>query len=100
LPTFETIPQEQAELDTDTGVRAQRVKEYLGYIGQVGQGQAGKLTPDEGETATALKRRLDAAAETAGVELVVKRVGDAVYFWRGSRRPGRPRRRGGVASSS
>jgi hypothetical protein len=100
LPTFETIRQTQAELETATGVRAQRAKEYLSYIEQVGTGQAGKLTPDEGETPTALRRRLGAAADTAGVELVVKRAGDDVYFWRQSRRAGRPRRRSGSASSS
>jgi len=100
LLTFELIPQEQADLETATGVRVQRAKEYRGYIEQVGTGQAGKRTPDEGETATALRRRLGAAAGTDGVELVVKRAGDVVYFWRGSRRPGRSRRRGGFASSN
>jgi hypothetical protein len=99
LPTFQAIPQKEAELETATGVRAQRMKEYLGYLDQAAKGQAGRLTPDQGETATAVTRRLRAAAETAGVELVVKREGDVVYFWRQSRKPGRPRRRGGSASS-
>ena len=99
MPTFQTISQQEAELETAMGVRAQRMKEYLGYLDQAGNGQAGMLMPEGDETPTAVTRRLRAAAETAGVRLVVKRAGDAVYFWRQSRGSGWPRRRGGFASS-
>ena len=56
--------------------------EYVGYINQIGRTKAGKLTPSEGETTQALRRRLGAAAKHTGKELIVKRNGSEIYFWR------------------
>ena len=57
------------------------MRQYIDYINQLEPGQAGKLTPDEGETTAAIRRRLGAAAELLGKSLVVNRQGDAVFFW-------------------
>ena len=47
----------------------------MDYIGQLETGQAGKLTLDAGETTTAIRRRLGAAAELLSKKLEVKRQG-------------------------
>ena len=59
-----------------------RLQQYEAYIKKVTPGETGRLTPGEGETPAALRRRLGAAAKALGVQLTVKRVGDRVYFWR------------------
>ncbi len=51
------------------------------YINQLESGQAGRITPDEGETTAVIRRRLGAAAELLGKSLVMNRLGDVVYFW-------------------
>ena len=93
MPEFELLSQSEAEMRSVRGKRAQFAKEYLGYIGQVSKGQAGKLTPGEGETTAAVRRRLGAAAKLAGEELEIRRTGDDIYFWHRARGPGRPRKR-------
>ena len=93
MPKFEVVPAATAQIEAATGKRAERLREYLGYIEQVGEGQAGKLEPVEGETPTAVRRRLTVAANAAGKELVVRRIGDEVYFWEAPRKRGRPRGR-------
>lgn len=88
MPKFELLPQSEAEMKSARGKRAETAKEYLGYIGQVSKGQVGKLTPGEGETTAALRRRLGAAAKLAGEELVIRRTGDDIYFWHRAGGPG------------
>ncbi len=91
MPTFDQVPMLDAELHTGTGKRAAIAKEYMGYINQLQEGQAGRLQPLEGETVTAVKRRLGTAAKLIGKELTIKRTEDSVYFWLGA--PPRRRRR-------
>ena len=88
-------------MQSATGKRAQITREYLDYIGRLGRGQAGKLEVTQGEGIRAVRRRLGGAAKLSGKEMVIKRSGDAVYFWvRGEsegaapapRRRGRPRK--------
>ncbi len=76
VPTTE-VPQRKVA-SREAAVRA----EYVGYIDKIGRTHAGKLTPSEGETTQALRRRLGAAAKHTGKELVVKRNGQDIYFWR------------------
>ena len=94
---FEMLPIDEALVKAATGKRAELLREYLGYIEQVGEGQAGRLETEEGETPTAVRRRLTAATKVAGKELVVKRAGDTVYFWQGKSEPRRLARRTGQA---
>lgn len=94
LPKLDILPLEEAQLDSATGKRAQIVREYVGYIEQVPTGQAGKLSPSNGETLSAIRRRLGAAAKQLGKSLTIKRTDDNVYFWvanaEAPRRRGRP----------
>ena len=95
MPTFELVPIEDATKKTNPSKRARVLEEYVGYIGQLTGGQAGKLQPCEGETPTAVKRRVGAAAKLAGKDLVIRRAGNDVYFWEregAKRRRGRPRK--------
>ena len=95
MPTFELVSVEVATMKTAPGKRAQIIEEYLGYLEQLAEGQAGKLQLSEGEMPTAVRRRIGAAAKLAGNDLVIRRTGDDVYFWEREgtkRRRGRPRK--------
>ena len=93
MPTFDTIPLNEAQANSATSQRAALLQEYMGYIQRVAPGQAGRLGPGEGETTQALRRRLTAAAEALGKELQVRRSASAVYFWAPEApRRGRPRK--------
>ncbi len=99
MPKFQLLPVDEAMMKSSTGKRAQLAREYMGYIEQLGKGQAGRLEATSGETVGAIRRRLGAAAKAAGKDLVMKRTGDAVFFWvkgneaaTGPRRRGRPRK--------
>ena len=73
MPTFDTLPLNEARASSATGQRAALLQEYIGYIRSVSPGLAGKLEPGEGETTQAIRRRLAAAAEALGKELQVRR---------------------------
>ena len=93
MPSFEIVPLQEAKLQSSlTGKRGAITREYLTYIERLEPGKAGKLTIGEGDTSAAIKRRLGAVAKDMGKALVVKRVGDAIYFWQEERRRGRPRK--------
>ena len=93
MPTFDTLPLNEARANSATGQRAALLQEYVGYIQRVAPGQAGRLEPGEGETTLAVRRRLTAAAEALGKELQVRRSANAVYFWTPvAPRRGRPRK--------
>ena len=95
MPTFDTLPLNEAQVNSATGKRAQIIREYMGYIQQVPTGQAGRLQASTGETLSAVRRRLGDGAKALGVQLVIKRTPDMVYFWieggNGRRRGRRPR---------
>ena len=91
MPNFEMVSLAEAEMKSATGRRAEITREYLGYIDQLQRGEAGRLEASEGESISAVRRRLGAAAKVAGKELVIKRRGDEIYFWvRPGKRRGRP----------
>ena len=93
MPTFEVVSLQQAKNQSElTGKRGTIILEYLAYIDRVEPGKAGKLSIKDGETSAAIKRRLGTAARHAGKTMVVKRVGDDIFFWPEERRRGRPRK--------
>ena len=99
-PTLEIISLQDAKRDLSlTGRRGTIIREYIDYINQIEVGQAGKLTPNEGETTAAVRRRLSAAAKLLGKGLVVNRQGNAVFFWNEGDDP-KSRRRGRRRKSS
>lgn len=94
MPVFETVALQDAMARSISSKRAQALQEYVHYLEQLGPGQAGKLTPGDGETVPTIRRRLGAAAKMAGKTLKISRTGDEIYFWEQgpTRRRGRPRR--------
>ena len=95
MPTFDILPMSEAQTNSATGKRAHIIREYIGDIEQVPSGQAGRLQAGSGETLSAVRRRLGAAAKALDRKLVIRRSGEQVYFWadpqNGRRRRGRPR---------
>ncbi len=81
MPTFDQVPLQEAMLKTATGSTAQITQEYLGYINQLPEGQAGRLQPGESESVATVRRRLGVAAKLSGKDITIKRQGDEVYFW-------------------
>ena len=92
MPQLDILPIEEAQMNSATGKRAQIMREYVSYIEQIPAGQAGKLSPGQGETLSAIRRRLGAAAKQLGQQIVIKRTDDDVYFWLAG--AAAPRRRG------
>ena len=93
MPTFTLMSLEDATLYSATGKRAQITREYVGYINELGAGQSGVLQLDEGETVTAVKRRLSTAAKAARKQVSVDRVAsNSIYFSIKRRGRGRPRK--------
>ena len=82
MPRFRRVSRGEATQRPAVSPALLLLKQYQGYIKKVTPGVTGSLTPDEGETTAALRRRLGAAAKALGVQLTVKRVGDQLYFWR------------------
>ena len=81
MPTFDQVPLQEAILKTATGKTAQITREYLNYIEELTEGQAGRLQPGEGESVATVRRRLGVAAKLSGKDITIKRQGDEVYFW-------------------
>ena len=81
MPTFDQVPLQEAMLKTATGKTAQITREYLNYIEELTEGQAGRLQPGEGESVATVRRRLGVAAKLSGKDITIKRQGDEVYFW-------------------
>lgn len=81
MPRFAVVPLREVVERAAPSKRQRAVQEYAGYIEQLGRGQAGKLTPGEGETSLAVRRRLTDAAKAAGKRVKVTRNGNEVYFW-------------------
>lgn len=93
MPRFELVPVQEAMRTPGTSKRALQLQEYVSYIDRLREGQAGKLTPADGETALTVRRRLSSAAKMAGKSLKISRSGDEIYFWvqaAARRRRGRP----------
>jgi hypothetical protein len=95
MPTFEIVSQPDAELKTAVEKRAKILSEYLSFVEQLKAGQAGRLSASEGETIGAVRRRIGAPAKLAGKDVVIKRVGEEIFFWaklETGKRRGRPRK--------
>lgn len=94
MPVFQPVPLQEAMTRSTTSQRGKALEEYVTYLGQIGPGQAGKLTPADGETTQTVRRRLGAAAKMAGKAVKITRTGDEIYFWEQgpTRRRGRPKK--------
>ncbi len=81
MPTVDQMPLQEELLKTATGKSAQITKEYLGYIEQLTEDQAGRLQPGESVSVATVRRRLGFAAKLSGKDIIIKRQGNEVYFW-------------------
>jgi hypothetical protein len=81
MPEFTTVSVTEAKLRTTSGRQKTFLDDYVTYIQQVPQGQAGKLSPQENENPLTLRRRLVTASQALDTKLVIKRSGTDVYFW-------------------
>ena len=81
MPIFDQVPMQEAMLKTSIGKTAQINQEYLGYIQQLSEDQAGRLQPTEDESVATVRRRLGVAAKVSGKDITIKRMGQEVYFW-------------------
>ncbi len=94
MPIFDRVPLGEAKMSTASGKRAQIIAEYVRYIEQLGDGEAGRLQAAEGETLATVRRRVGAAARQLDRNLTIRRTGDEIYFWAeetGGRGRGRPK---------
>ena len=82
MPEFTTVSVQEAQMRTIPGRQGTFINEYADYIQQVPTGQAGKLTIEEQENPFTIRRRLVVAAAALGMPLIIKRSGNAVYFWK------------------
>ncbi len=81
MPIFDRVPLGEARTKTASGKRAQIISEYVRYIEQLGDGEAGRLQGAEVEPITTVRRRLGAAARQLEKRLSIRRTGDEIYFW-------------------
>lgn len=63
-----------------TGRLAARMRQYEEYVSSLKSGEAGKLTPDSGETARGIALRISRAAKRTGKTADTWVVDGAVYF--------------------
>jgi hypothetical protein len=94
MPEFTTVSLQEAQMRTVPGRQGTFMNEYADYIQQLPQGQAGKLRIGEDEKHTTVRRRLTTAAKAMNINLIIKRSGNDLYFWRedGEAERLRPRR--------
>ncbi len=96
MPKFDRVPLGEAKMKTASGKRAQIIAEYVHYIEELGEDDAGRLEAAEGEPITTVRRRLGAAARQLERSLTIRRTGDEIYFWaEETRRRGRGRPKAG-----
>jgi len=82
MPEFMTVSVQEAKFRTIPGRQGKFINEYADYIRQLPQGQAGKLSVGEEEKHTAIRRRLATTAKAMNINLIIKRSGNDLYFWR------------------
>ena len=90
MPTLELVSLQDAQVELSlSGQSGAIMRQYVEYITQLEPDRAGKLTPEADETTTSVRRRLAAATQLLGKDLVVKRQGNTIFFWEDE---GSPRR--------
>jgi hypothetical protein len=95
MPEFTTVSKNEAKIRTMPGRPGNFINEYVAYIQQLPKGQAGRLRGGEQENPLTIRRRLAGAAQALRINLVIKRSGRDVYFWREDGAAEEPQRRRG-----
>jgi hypothetical protein len=92
MPEFTTISVTEAQIRTIPGRQGTFINEYADYIQQLPRGQAGRLHVMEQENPLTIRRRLVTAAKALNINLIIKRSGNDLYFWREDGEAEQPRR--------
>jgi hypothetical protein len=94
MPDFAIVPMREAQASTIAGRQGRFIQEYIRYIRQISQGQAGKLHLVAHENPVTIRRLLVQAAQALDIKLIIKRSGQDMFFWRenGAEKQPRPRR--------
>jgi hypothetical protein len=95
MAEFGTISVKEAQLRTISGRQGKFINEYASYIQKLPPGQAGWLRLEENEKHFTIKRRLTQAAQALDTQLIIKRSGDTLYFWKENEAEEQPRPRRG-----
>jgi hypothetical protein len=80
MPEFEIVLMREAQASTIAGRQGGFIHEYMQYIRQISQGQAGKFHPGGYENPVTIRRRLVSAAQAVDIKLIIKRPGQDVCF--------------------
>ncbi len=73
MPKSDLVPLGEAKMKTASGKRAQIIEEYVRYIEQLGDGEAGRLQAAEGEPITMRVRRWQGAKGLRSIECALAR---------------------------
>ena len=94
MPQLEVVSISEAKIRTTGHSRGEALREYIELIEQLQEDQAGRIQPSPGETQRTTIRRLGDAGRLSNKELVIKKDGEAIYFWvnPAPKRRGRPRK--------
>jgi hypothetical protein len=93
MPKLDVVPISEAKIRTPGRSRAEALREYIEFIEQLGDDQACRIQPSPGETQRTTMRRLGDAGRLSDKNLVIKKDGEAIYFWvKPPPKRGRPRK--------
>jgi hypothetical protein len=81
MPEFTTVSVTEAKLRTTSGRQKTFLQEYIAYIQQLPKDQAGRLRGGEQENPLTIRRRLITAANALGINIIIKRSRNDLYFW-------------------
>ena len=81
MPDFSVMPVKEAVRKAEASAMPDALAEYAQYLGSLTVGEAGRLTPSEGEDIRTVRMRLGAAARRMNKKVIIRRAGDEVLFW-------------------
>jgi hypothetical protein len=93
MPEFSALSVQEAILQTTPKRRKPYLDEYIGYINQLSPGRAGVLSRYGDEKHSTIRNRLTSVAKVVGIALIIRRHGDALFFWSEEPEAAAPRRR-------
>ena len=81
MPRFSVMPVDEAVKKAETSAMPDALAEYVDYLSRLAEGEAGRLTPSDGEDVRTVRTRLGAAARRMNKKVIIRRTGDEVLFW-------------------
>jgi hypothetical protein len=75
------MPVKEAVRVAEQSTMSDAVAEYAEYLASLAVGEAGRLTPSDGEDVRTVRMRLGAAARRMHKKVIIRRAGDDVLFW-------------------